>query len=453
MSSRIPNPGENNVFDLIDQRGVKNRTLRGQITGVGNADGFVTVGLESSPAGGKQITVPPLWMSFPQSAGAAWGRYMPHVSDIVKVSFDFDDTPHIVGYDIVASKSGVADGKAGWPQLNEMYTKAKDNPSATVSVSTATSTTQAPIAKFAQFTPLSPGEYDFMSSGGAYIYGNANGRLYLAGGSVSISLSKNDMLIEQRSQTLTHYADDCEYRYGQVRRPNTTEIVDTQVTADSAGSFKELSAVLKTTTAPGVTLDLARIQLGNVVIDTGTTTEVLDGNALRYLMRTHNQAGQLTFETAVDELGNMRMQSSTAAGQVKMDFPQAPFTGNFNTYTINSPSINFQGASGQPSASHPLILSNTYRTSETNMITAMAKHIMFLHTQLTAVVALLNSAGGLAAPPVGGAIAMGAAFVAGATPITSSMSAYAATPDTAAASSAKFIAAYDTFLSQIAKTG
>jgi hypothetical protein len=310
MSGRSPNPGESGPFELVDQRSVKNRTLRAQVTDVDSVNGFVIMNLDGSPAGGKYATVNPLWLSFPRYGGAAWGRFMPQRSDIVKVSFDYDDAPRIVGYDVAATTSSVADGRSGWPTLNSLYEQASEDPTKKVEITDHEgNTTKVSIAKYAQFAPLNPGEYDFMSSGGAYIHGDNAGRLYMAGGAVSIALSKNSMLIEQKAQCFTQHADDCIVRYGQVRRLDATTQTDKALTIDSGSVFKEFTTRLKTTTAPGVAIDLATLSLGNVVIDAGTSKELLNGADMRFLLRTFN-AGAQTFQMASDMNGNFQIDAS-----------------------------------------------------------------------------------------------------------------------------------------------
>ena len=87
-------PGERGVQGVLDQRAVLNRTLRAQVSAVSPENGYVIITYENMPSGGKYITVPPIWMSFPDAAsnsGPAWGRYMPQQSDLVKVVFGYDD--------------------------------------------------------------------------------------------------------------------------------------------------------------------------------------------------------------------------------------------------------------------------------------------------------------------------------------------------------------------------
>lgn len=460
MAGRTPNPGEKDPFDLIDQRGVKNRTLRAQVTAVDNTNGFVTFNLEASPAGGKVATVAPLWASFPRGGGAAWGRFMPQVSDILKVAFDYDDAPRIVGYDIAAEKEGFPFGRVGWPSLAALHETANSNPSAKVTVTDSKGNkSQVSIAKYAQFIPLQPGEFDFMSSGGAYIYGQANGRLYMAGGAVSVSLNKNDLLIEQYAQCWTHHADDCTFRFGQVRRPDPADTIEKTLTIDAGGTYKEFSALLKTTQAPGVALDLASIQLGNVVVGDGQIPEKLDGVDLRFLVRAHNIAGIEMFSMVTDMNGNHQIDTKGKVTtnsmmdhtiDTKMNFTVNSLmdsTINATTaFTVNSPAIKFQGPQGAPPAIHPLILSQIYGPAEQTMVTGLVTQINLLTAQVAAISAALTAMGGAFIIEIPAGIALVSAMA----PITGALGSL---PAATTAVGTAFTGPYSTYLSQIAKTG
>jgi hypothetical protein len=426
MSGRVPNPGEKDVFSLIDQRAVKNRTLRAQVTAVNYENGVVTFNLDSSPAGGKVATVAPLWASFPMGGGAAWGRYMPQASDILKVSFDYDDSPRIVGYDIAAEKDGMTFGRVGWPALASLHNRAVGDPSTKINVTDSKgNTTQVSIAKYGQFVPLRPGEYDFMSSGGAYIHGDENGRLYLAGGTVSVSLVKNDQLIEQYSQCWNHHADDCIFRFGQVRRPDPVDTIDKTVLLDQSGTFKEFSVRLKNTITPGTSLDLATIQLGNVVVDSGQSTEKLNGIDIGFLLRTFNTGAQV-FQMAADTSGNCQID-------------------NNSSFVVNAPAIKLQGLNGAPAATHPLILTQVYEPAEKQLVNGLVAQINALTSQVNAMAAALTTLGGSFVLEV----PAGVGLIANMVPV---LSALASLPASTTAVGNVFTSGYDSYLSTISKT-
>ena len=321
MSGRWPNPGEASSHSLMDQSGIHNRTLRCQVTNVDNKNGFIRLTYNGLAGGIDVATVPPIWMSLPKATGnAAWGRYMPQESDILKVSFDYDDRPRIVGYDVIGGDGKTANGDAGWPAVNNLYEIANKDPTTKKQYTDSQgNSTTVSLAKYANFIPLNPGEYDFMSSGGAYIYGTNVGKLYLAGGTVAISLIKNEMLMSSVAQLFKHTAEDCTLRVGQVRRTTVaSQGLDQTIPTDVGGLYKEFSVFLNT---------LASLQLGNVVNDTGipnstgTLTEQLSGQDLRYLLRTAYMGAQ-GFEMAVDALGNCQITgASTAVTGFKINYP------------------------------------------------------------------------------------------------------------------------------------
>lgn len=440
---RRNNPTEHHIKESIDQRNVLNRTIRAQVSTVDAENGFVVLTYENLPSGGKYATVQPLWMSFPDAkiGAPAWGRFIPQQGDLVRISFDYDDRPVILGHDITAARSTVADGLSGWPLLNEEYKKAR-GPDA-----------PADRAKFAQFTPLKPGEYDFMSSGGAYVYGNNRGRLYLAGGNVSITLVKNDLRISQRAQLLSHSADDCELRFGQVRRNDPADQLEKKVSSDSNGLFKEFAVVLKKTISAGTTANLTTLKLGNVVDDTGS---VLSGvNPYRLYYQSFIDAGTESLKMTIDNLGNWDVLAPTEATTgVTFDFSAGDWTTKFKTAThtnsdktsIDSPNINL----GAIDATEHLILGDKYRSAEETMIKDLADQLKNLADAVstfcttiapTCASAVTTSPGS----PIASVIAIGTATI----PLNIATQAVKAQAPIVATT---FTSKYSTYLSEISKT-
>jgi len=412
-------PGYSGVSELIDPDSLHNRVIRAQVAQVDNENGYVVLNYDGVPSGGRHATVNPLWMSFPspRDGGPSWGRFMPQRGDLVKLGFDFNDHPQILGFDIEARKEGVADSISGWPQLKSIHETAAKDPSAKITSVIGNKKVQISVSRFAEFVPLKPGEYDFMSSGGAYIHGNNLGRLYLAGGLSSIKLSKNDLRITQNSQLLSHTADDSEFRFGQVRRlqPDFSE------PAVSGGEInKEFRVKLKNSVSPGVSLNLADLQIGNVVNDVGAVEQV-DGVDARLLLRLNGAAGAQAFEMSVDKNGNWTVKAPAfATTGVKFDFP----VGNWNTTfkesvhnstiktSLVSPSVNL----GSQTPVEQLILGTTYRIQESSLHNGVNAKLGTIIGNLTAAIAGLGVvSGGLAteAAGIGGAAALHIIPVAG----------------------------------------
>jgi hypothetical protein len=412
-------PGEKGVSGVLDQRAVLNRTIRAQVSAVNPENGYVILTYENMPSGGKYATVPPLWMSFPDSAtnsGPAWGRFMPQQSDLVKVSFDYDDRPHIVGYDIKAGKDDVADGESGWPQLLSQYQSSRQG-------------TDPDRAKFAQFIPLNPGEFDFMSSGGSYIYGNNRGKLYLAGGSVSVSLTRNDLRLSQRAQLWTHNADDSEFRFGQVRRLDPTDQLEKPV---GSGQDKELSFILKRTTTPGTTMPVASVRAGNLLNSSGVIERSSQGGQdLRYSYTAFNDAGAQAAQITIDKAGNLEIIGSSAPSGAYFDF-------SVGSISLKASKVLLGGPGAE---TNPLLLSSVYRQAETNLVTDLAQQVSNLASELATLAGTVGTLAGLV--PGGAASAIAAAGSAvKATVISGQVLVVSST----------FTGSYDSYLSTVSST-
>jgi len=410
---------------------VHDRTIRAQVSKVDAANGFVTLTYESWPAGGKYATVAPLWMSFPDPkvGGPAWGRFIPQESDIVKVSFDYSDEPRIVGYDVIAAKKNIADGYSGWPQLREQY-------------ESCVAGTNDKRPQFAKFTTINPGEYDFMSSGGAYIYGNDKGKLYMAGGHVSVTMLKGESKLILDALTEHHKSNDSEIRFGQVRRVGADGI-DVKLASDTNGTLKEFNVSLNTDTAK---VPVATLKLGNVAGDTAVTMSS-SGSPLRYSLETNQDgAATPTFSMNVDTAGNTELKAESA--KLSMSYTTAELAATTST-TVSSPDIKLGGSS----SADPLILTNTYGPAEQEVILALATNIASLTTAFTVFASAMSAwAGALSTPPLAAIPMTGAATapVAAASVVTIGQIATIAADVTAAAT--KFNAAYATYLSKVSKT-
>jgi hypothetical protein len=445
MGGRWPIYGESDAYDFIDQKGVLNRTIRAQVSTVDGKNGFLKFNYDGLPGGEKFVTIPPLWMSFPKTGGLAWGRFIPQPSDIIKIAFDYDDRPHVVGYDVIANVDDIADGHSGWPGLNSLYDQAKADPSKKIDVNISGQKSKIPIAKFGQFMPLEPGSYDFMSSGGAYICGDSTGKLFLSTDAVSTTMTPSDLNISSVSQHWIHTADACKFRFGQVRRPDQANSLDKIVSG--GGDYKEFSAKLQTSTSTQ-TLDLASIQLGNVVVDTGST-EQLDSKDVRFLLRSYNTSGTQEFEMGVDVDGNCKFTGgSDATTGLTVDY-------NSGEFIVNAKKIKLQGANASPEGDEPLLLGNTYKDAEKQMVSDFASHITDLTTQLTQLLTGLTSFCATASGDVIATTVAAAAttLTAQLVPITVKLALMTALPTNANGASQKFNNAYSTYLSNISYTG
>jgi len=298
---RDRNPGEIATPDLANVKETHHRTLLSQVTAVDTENGAVCLTVRGMPSGGRWATVPVLWASFPQGAGPAWGRYMPFESDIYKTTFDFDDTIRLVGHDLTANDDTVspqvADGRVGWPSIAQKAGGNSDDPT---------------FAGFQDFRALERGEYDFMSTGGAYVYGNNVGQLYLAGGATNF-------IMVDRVQSEIHCSTDtyiweshgyADFRMGVVKRSLPTSPGESVVYSRPTGlepiPDQEFTATLNNSAPGGLSYKIAQMSIGAVTTAAGTPD--LTGTGVKRLsMTTYSgieTAGIGLWDYSVDNTGS-----------------------------------------------------------------------------------------------------------------------------------------------------
>jgi hypothetical protein len=342
---------------------------------------------------------------------------------MLKVSFDYNDTLRVLGYDVIAGRPDVANGKVGWPQLRKQY-------------ESCTAGTNDERPQFANFTTLNPGEFDFMSSGGAYIFGNNKGRLRLSGGPASITLIKNEFKIDSRAQQFQFVADDTTLRIGQVRR-DRPDGTNKPLATDTAGSLKEFNVAVKSSTP---TLPLATFRLGDVAGDVVAELSS-SGNPLRCSLETYGGTTDPMFGLRIDTVGNTECKGKAAT--LNTEYVATTFKSSAS-HTVDSPSIKLG-----KSATNWLLTTNTYGPAEQQVITQLAAQIQALAAQ----VAILSAALGVFAGAVGGALVpiaipsatMTAAATAAALAVTASGAA-------ATAAASTFTGAYETYKSKVSET-
>jgi hypothetical protein len=329
MRPRVP--GDISITKMLDRDHVHDRTVRAFITNVDTTNGVTQLTMNGFSSSGKTATVPVLWASFPDVGQGTWGRFMPFENSTVKVSFDFDATPHIVGYDIQAPLPNVADGNAGWPQL-------------TIAQSNGTQ---------AYWTTLERGEFDFMSIGGAYIRGYASGRLLMQAGLTSAYLSKTENRNYEITATKSIQSQDSQFRFGEIRRPTTPGQPESQVPPLPAPSGKEFYVELydppSTPGTPGAAI--GKFGFATKITMAGFGTSSISpligpfGSADRFIYEVDMpSAGTPMFQHEIDVLGNVSWHSS-AGSQVQWIFDQA------TTVNMNSPMAAFSSTAESVSRS------------------------------------------------------------------------------------------------------
>lgn len=306
MAGRDQIPGEYSPYeDVRNHERYHSRLVRGQIRSVNTDDGIATVDT-IDVVGTRQITVPPLWFSA-TGRTSAWGRYMPMGDEVVDVAYRNDDTAVINNYDATATQ----DRSAGWSFLRTL--KEAGN-----------------VPGIAVFRNLKRGEWDFKSSGDAYIHGSNQGTLTLAGGQAFIKLDKLNYRMESRSSEFHQNSETAETRFGTVfRKALPTDLAESPV---SSGVFKEFLVDVNfplPTGTPSVQ-SRAKLHFGDI-LDNTTLTPVLGkfGAPLRARISLGNTADLLeVFKLEIDALGNVDWVQSQPATQTSIITDQTTVTLN-----------------------------------------------------------------------------------------------------------------------------
>ena len=256
------------------------RIVRGQLTSVDNINGKAQVNtLEVYSV--RDVTVPPLWFSS-KGRQTAWGRYMPFGGENVHVGYRNDDTPVIVGYDINAPGEQIQEGH---PQLRKFQQENK--------------------VGYANFRELKPGEFDYKSSGDAYIHGSNQGTLFLAGGQAFIKLDKQAYRAEYKAAEHHVISDTTESRFGTVYRKAVPS--DATETPSSQGVFKEYMVDVNFPLPSGTksVQSRAKLHMGDILDATNIPELGPLGAPLRYRLSLGDGGDILeVFSTLVDNLGN-----------------------------------------------------------------------------------------------------------------------------------------------------
>lgn len=287
-------PGEDAWSGISAPHTTHHRTVRAQVQSVNEDNGFVTIGIGGMPSYGRYASVPWLWASFPTAGQAAWGRYMPFHDDTLKVSFDWDDTPHIVGYDVLAGGDGIADDKAGHPLLNKAVNS----------------------GQVLDFTRLESGEYDFMSVGGAYIRGYNTGQLLLSGGEVFVDIIRQQGLLRTQSTLHKQTTGGSTIRFGEVRRDGADGLETAAGPWNISGEAVEFDIDLGYHNGTA-RRKIARFAIGDLATD--TSIDQRGGKERRAILDINDSSGTssvFTFDVAAD--GSVSMTSSST-GDLSFD--------------------------------------------------------------------------------------------------------------------------------------
>lgn len=244
--------------------------------------------------GNRNVTVPALWFSA-KGANSAWGRYMPFGGEHVHVAYRNDDSAVVLGYDMTAPGEKQDDG--GWPYFKEL----KDNNT----------------AGYAEFFNLNPGEFDFKSSGGSYIFGSNAGTLLLSGGQAFISLDRASYKIESKAAGYKYSViETSNIRFGSVFRKETS--LSEKETQLSNGELREflidLNIPVGTSPSPQ---SLAKVHFGNIVDNNNLIENSSYGKPLRMKISLGDATNAVeVFKLNVDNEGNVHIVQLPTASKV-----------------------------------------------------------------------------------------------------------------------------------------
>jgi hypothetical protein len=245
-------------WGIQDEEQYHNRTNVGQISGIREDDGIMTVRLTTGAI--HKMPIPVLGFSPPivgldnqtlrSGARSSWMRYMPQVGDFVKVAFGPDNRPEAVGaatWGDLPSERGPQGQLGGYAQVS----RARDRGEAGLST----------------FYRLAQGEWDMRSSGNAYIRGGQFGTLYLAGGSQQLLLKKEQEEVDGRMGLLRLDSTGAKLRFGDVKRQASGDFEEKVV----SGSAKEWDLDLQQQTAPAPVppTPYARVRYADIRDDSG----------------------------------------------------------------------------------------------------------------------------------------------------------------------------------------
>lgn len=317
-------PGDTTLRDFLDPEGVKDRTIHAGCADVDTRNGIIKVKFDGHGSNGRFTNIPLLWASFPERGRGAWGRYMPCKNDRLKITFDYDDSIRAVGYDVLAGKQGIADGRVGWPQINDAV--------------------EAGVLPY--FPELSEGEFDFMSIGGAYVHGSDRGVLTLTGGLFAqLQLDPDGATVLGTARQYKLGAGVSTVTLGEVRRLDPTSAQDVSIGPWNPSGLEQEFQVKVSKSVGGVESKQARFAIGGIASDVAIEIGA-NGSPRRMVLETFDTAGVAPLMTMeADSTGAFDLTSvvqikytapiiDVAGGQVKLG--TAPTGGVLNGASFGS---------------------------------------------------------------------------------------------------------------------
>jgi hypothetical protein len=344
VSGRDKNPGDRGSSgDLRDYQQYLGKPERCRL-GPPNPETGVVKAIGDTIMDARDVTVPVLWFSA-NGRQSAWGRYMPMGNEHCHIGYRKDGTAYFLNYDATATKND----RAGWTEL--------------------TAAQKAGVTGFQTFKTLKRGEFDFKSSGNAYIFGSNTGTLLLSGGQAFIKLDNQAYRIESKAAEFHQTAISSQVRFGSVfRKLLPADMAESQV----PGGFSEFMVDLNDSTLNPTNpltgwptnplLSKAKVYFGDIFMPVSPPMPMMGltvPGPLRGLISLGNAASVESFRLEVDQLGNAAW---TQLGPLGLNMTLPMFNATVATKaTITAAAITLAGVKisiGSELAIEPLVLGN-----------------------------------------------------------------------------------------------
>lgn len=436
--SRTLSPGEGYQYrhGLQNEAAYNSRTYIGQVASVDTKTGVMQIRIGSA---GKLVSalVPLVGLSA-NGATSSWIRYMPRPNDFVKVAFGPDNRPQCVGMTAWGHEEDTLTDDArrntshghfigGYARLRNLADKG--------------------VPGLRDFAELHYGEWDMRSSGNAYLKGNRQGTLLLAGGQAQFELVKNTYEINAQAGRFT-IEDGGTYMYlGDTKRALTTGPA-THTTP--AGKALEIDVKAQLTPAPAETYQTYyRSRIGDVRDSSGLYEVGPHGAPLRVKQVAYSGAPATEIEQyqfTVDALGNVGMTLGVTALMHTQSGPICNWETSYLRTHITSTTTSTVAATGAvflgtEFSINPLLKSVIYRPAEDLMLTTLATQSTAMAAAWSAfAVATTAAAAAIATPPTNSSPALLA------TAIAAWMSSFSAFMSTIAGAQAATTAGVTTFV-------
>lgn len=319
---------------------LKSRLMQGEVTAYDPENGTVTVvdidNRADGPICGLELPCP-FSLSTYLGFKSAWQRFAPSIGDIALVAYDTRSEPRIVAFVPYQALNRAHGAQAQMRKLARDDRAKKKFP-------------------YGDFQALRSGEWDMRSSGGAYIYGSAEGQLLLSGGPTTYLRMEGKDLNEVRSEggLWVLNSQGSQVRIGDVKRlvPSPTDptkaIAESDMSLLDPTAFKEFKVHIENPALP-LPLWIADYQLGAVRDSVGAPIFATTGGLARrrtviYTPTSTAAAPVPVFSETVDATGSV---SREFLGSTEVTLaPSANLLETYLTSTHNAGAVTVNATAG-----------------------------------------------------------------------------------------------------------